>query len=215
MGCPTRPSNVRVYQFRQPPLLRRRILPLTPKRADSLTPGLIFYLAMDGLNPQAWRDFFTVAGTAAAALLGLVLVAISLHVQNVEGHPILRNRARGSLQTLGLILVLSLVALMPNISAFWFGAITIVVVATALGLLTWGLWTAHREAHGLPWGVWLRSAPNALSLLIIAAGVSLMLGQGPGIYLMAPPFILVLPTMLFSVWNLLFAPELQGDKGQT
>src|SRR5579859_2373392 len=26
MGYPTRPSNVRVYQFRQPPLLRRRIL---------------------------------------------------------------------------------------------------------------------------------------------------------------------------------------------
>src|SRR5256885_4798090 len=29
MGCPTRPSNVRVYQFRQPPLLRRQILPGT------------------------------------------------------------------------------------------------------------------------------------------------------------------------------------------
>jgi len=32
MSYLTRPSNVRVYQFRQPPLLRRRILPVpTPK----------------------------------------------------------------------------------------------------------------------------------------------------------------------------------------
>ena len=28
MSYLTRPSNVRVYQFRQPPLLRRRILPV-------------------------------------------------------------------------------------------------------------------------------------------------------------------------------------------
>jgi hypothetical protein len=165
---------------------------------------------MDGLNPQAWRDFFTVAGTAAAALLGLVLVAISLHVEKVEGHPLLRNRARGSLQTLGLILALSLVALMPGITAFWFGAITLVVEAAGLGLLVWGLWTAGQEAGGLPLGVWLRSIPNAVILLTIAAAISLMFGKGPGIYLMAPQFILVLPAMLFSVWSLLFAPELRA-----
>ena len=104
---------------------------------------------MDGLNPQAWRDFFMVAGTAAAALLGLVLVAISLHVEKVEGHPLLRNRARSSLQTLGLILVLSLVALMPGITAFWFGVLTLVVDAAGLALLVWGLWTANQQARGL------------------------------------------------------------------
>jgi hypothetical protein len=33
MSYLTRPSNVRVYQFRQPPLLRRRILPVpAPER---------------------------------------------------------------------------------------------------------------------------------------------------------------------------------------
>lgn len=170
---------------------------------------------MDGLNPSAWRDFFTVAGTAAAALLGLVLVAISLHVEKVEGHPLLRNRARGSLQTLGLILILSLAALVPHISAFWFGAVTLVVEAAGLGLLIWGLRTANREAGSLPRGVWLRSIPNALILLTIAAGISLTLGKGPGIYLMAPQFVLVLPAMLFSVWSLLFAPELRPKKPET
>jgi hypothetical protein len=101
---------------------------------------------VDALDPGAWHDFFTVAGTAAAALLGLVLVAISLHVQKVEGHPLLRNRARGSLQTLGLVLVLSLVALMPDITAFWFGAITLIVEAAGLCLLVWGLWSAGQQA---------------------------------------------------------------------
>jgi modulator of FtsH protease len=170
---------------------------------------------VDGLNPQAWRDFFTVAGTAGAALLGLVLVAISLHVEKVEGHPLLRNRARGSLQTLGLILVLSLAALVPQITALWFGVVTLVVEAAGLGLLIWGLWIANRQAGRLPLGVWLRSVPNALILLTIAAGISLTLGKGPGIYLMAPQFILVLPAMLFSVWSLLFAPELQARQRES
>ena len=169
---------------------------------------------MDGLNPAAWRDFFTVAGTAAAALLGLVLVAISLHVEKVEGHPILRNRARGSLQTLGLILILSLAALVPDISAFWFGVVTLVVEVAGLALLIWGLWTANKQAGALPLGVLLRSIPNSLILLTIAAGISLILHKGPGIYLMAPQFVLVLPAMLLSVWSLLFAPELRPEEGK-
>lgn len=169
---------------------------------------------MDGLSPQAWRDFFTVAGTAAAALLGLLLVAISLHAEKVEGHPLLRNRARGSLQTLGLILILSLVALVPDITALWFGAITLVVETAGLALLVWGLWAANQQTHGLPSGVWLRSLPNGLILLTIAAGISLVLGKGPGIYLMAPQFVVVLPAMLVSVWGLLFAPELRSQESE-
>lgn len=100
---------------------------------------------MDGLNPQAWRDFFTVVGQAAAALLGLVLVAISLHAENVERHPLPRNRARNALQTLGLVLVLSLAALVPHITAFWFGATTLVLTLPAVSLAMWGLWSTHRE----------------------------------------------------------------------
>jgi hypothetical protein len=32
---------------------------------------------------------------------------------------------------------------------------------------------------------------------------------------MAPQFILVLPAMLFSVWSLLFAPELQARQRES
>jgi len=85
----------------------------------------------------------------------------------------------------------------------------VLVEAGGLGLLLWGLWTANQQVGRLPLGVWLRSIPNALVLLTMAAGISLTLGKGPGIYLMAPQFILVLPAMLFSVWSLLFAPELR------
>ena len=163
---------------------------------------------MDESNVPAWHDFFTVSGTAAAALLGLVLVAISLHLEQIERDPLLRNRAFVTLQALTTALVISLVALIPHVTALWFGAITVAVNAAYIGLLGWSLLNARRMAGGIPGHVWRRVIPNALALVSMAAGISLMLGQGPGLFLLAPSVILLLPAMMFSTWNLLFPPEL-------
>jgi hypothetical protein len=164
---------------------------------------------VDSLNPQAWHDFFSVAGTAAAALLGLVLVAISLRIEAVEAHPILRNRARAALQTLGGLLLVSLVALVPDINAFWFGTATLVLEVIRIALTIWGIVTARQAAGGLPPSVWVRTIPNALSLMSLAGAISLILDRGPGIYLLAAAFILTLAPMLYTVWGVLFAPELR------
>jgi len=160
------------------------------------------------LDLQAWHDFFAVAGTAAAALLGLVLVAITLRIEVVEAHPVLRNRARSAIQVLGGLLVLSLIALFPGINALSFGLATLVLELGRIGLTAWGLVDAARSASGLPRSVWLRTTPNLLTLLSVGGGVSLVLGAGPGVYLVAAAFVLTLGPMLFSVWGLLFAPEL-------
>jgi hypothetical protein len=164
------------------------------------------------LDPQSWHDFFGVAGTAAAALLGLVLVAISLRVEAVEAHPILRNRARSAIQILGGLLLLSLVALFPGIGAVWLGLSALVLEVGRIGLTVGGLVAAARSASGLPRSVWLRTTPNLLTLLSVGGAVSLLAGRGPGIYLIAAAFVLTLGPMLFSVWGLLFAPELRGAR---
>lgn len=91
----------------------------------------------------------------------------------------------------------------------WFGAITVAVNAAYIGLLSWSLLNASRIAGGLPGYVWRRVAPNVLALFSIAAGISLILGQGPGLFLLAASLILLLPAMVFSTWSLLFAPELR------
>ena len=167
---------------------------------------------MDALNPLAWRDMFVTVGTATAALLGLVLVAISIHLEQVEANPILRNRARVALLALGSILIVSLAGLIPDVTAFWYGAMVVGVNVGFTGLLIRSLVTTHREAHGLPSYVWRRATPNLIALVSAAGGISLMAGKGPGLYLVAPSMIVVLPVMLFNVWSLLFASELLGSK---
>lgn len=158
---------------------------------------------MDELNVSAWHDFFAVSGTAAAALLGLVLVAISIHVEQVVQDPLVRNRAFVTLLALTISLVISLVALIPHMSAVWFGAVTVLINVAYVALLALSLVGARRVAGRLPGHVWRRVAPNVISLVSIAAGLSLMLGRGPGLFLLASSLILLLPAMMFSTWSLL------------
>jgi hypothetical protein len=79
MGCPTRPSNVRVYQFRQPPLLRRLILPTASIRG--MNPGrrlLNFALRMSAWN--SWdRRQRTFAAAAAVVALSSIFYGLILH----------------------------------------------------------------------------------------------------------------------------------------
>src|SRR4029077_7520616 len=45
-------------------------------------------------DPGAWRDYFVMVGGGAAALTGLVFVAMTLHLEDIVHHPVHRHRAR-------------------------------------------------------------------------------------------------------------------------
>ena len=63
---------------------------------------------------DSWQNFYVMVGGAAAALTGLILVAVSLHLRAILGHPLYRDRAFTSLQGLVTILVVAAAALMPQ-----------------------------------------------------------------------------------------------------
>ena len=42
----------------------------------------------------AWHDYFFMVGGGAAALAGLVFVAMTLHLREIAAHPVHRHRAR-------------------------------------------------------------------------------------------------------------------------
>ena len=63
---------------------------------------------------DSWQNFYVMVGGAAAALTGLILVAVSLHVRAILGHPLYRDRAFTSLQGLVTILMVAAAALTPR-----------------------------------------------------------------------------------------------------
>jgi hypothetical protein len=63
---------------------------------------------------ESWQNFYVMVGGAAAALTGLILVAVSLHLQAILAHPLYRDRSFTSLQGLVTILVVAAAALTPQ-----------------------------------------------------------------------------------------------------
>lgn len=166
-----------------------------------------------GLQPEAWHDLFLATAGAAAALLGLIFVAVSLHPRDVEDQPPIRLRVRVNLQALAAILALSLCALLPGQSASALGVELLLVTAVYVALILGGSLRTARTAGGLPAvtvrRLWVQNAP--LLTLQVAAALSLISGWGPGLYLEAPLLLIGLPITLFNCWNVLFATERRAD----
>jgi hypothetical protein len=63
---------------------------------------------------QRWHDFYIVAGTASATLVGLLFVGLSLHLRAVLSRSEVRSLARVTLANFGLILFMSLFMVIPQ-----------------------------------------------------------------------------------------------------
>jgi hypothetical protein len=89
---------------------------------------------------EAWREFFATAAGASAALVGLVIVAISVNVQRILEHPQLPSRGGATVAALVLILVSSMAELIPQPVA------ALAIEISAFGLVVWLLqiWSARQ-----------------------------------------------------------------------
>jgi len=61
-----------------------------------------------------WHDFFVLAGTGAATLLGLLFVALSVNKDSIAARPLLRSLARQTFFAFGVVLIVSLLCLAPE-----------------------------------------------------------------------------------------------------
>src|SRR5258708_20091866 len=65
-------------------------------------------------DAASWQNFYLMTGGAAAALTGLLFVALSLQAKAIIGHPLFRDRALASLLSLMAGIWLSAAVLVPG-----------------------------------------------------------------------------------------------------
>ena len=63
---------------------------------------------------HAWHDFYVLAGTAAATLVGLLFVGLSLHLRIVVASSEVRSLARVTLANFGAVLFVALFMVIPE-----------------------------------------------------------------------------------------------------
>jgi hypothetical protein len=167
---------------------------------------------LSAYDPGAWHDFFVTAGTAAAALTGLLFVALSIHLDRILGHAEHRFRARGNFFGLTVVMVMALVVLMPSLGARWLGVGLIVPNVAAATVNSWHirriLPTFFSGSIVFP----LRVALSYVLILMgVTGGISVLLGHGGGLVWPAIESVGMLLIALLGAWSLLVGVAQRSD----
>ncbi len=96
---------------------------------------------------QAWFDFYAVIGAAAATLTGLLFVAMSMNAAAAlgKGPAGSRRLAEQAFENYLAVLMVSLLALFPDMTLLTFGRVTLLVTASWTVLVVVRLYQAAAE----------------------------------------------------------------------
>ena len=154
-------------------------------------------------DTEQWHDLFVMTGGAAAALAGLIFVAVSVNFEHILGAPALPALAAQTLSLLIGLVLLSAFGLAPGQSLVAFG-IESIVLGAALALLIAGMSLRTRsERLKLQWQASRLALGGAACVPAIVGGVSLIVGAGGGIYWLLAEFVSGLVVAAYYAWILL------------
>ncbi|MEU9979600.1 hypothetical protein [Streptomyces sp. NPDC051014] len=164
---------------------------------------------MTGYTVEGWTDLFLCAGGAAAALCGLIFVGLSvnlravLRLENGRGRDSMTGRAFEAFAALLIVLVVSIVGLTPALSTNVLAAFVLAnAVVNAISPCRALLLGRGKEAPTAAMLLRLFVAA-ALTFTLVAAGATLILGRGGGLYWLPAAFVLAFTVAAVHAWVIL------------
>jgi hypothetical protein len=164
---------------------------------------------MSGYTTEGWNDLFVCAGGATAALSGLIFVSLSVNLRTLldadsgDGRNLLTGRAMEALAALLTVLAICIVALTPGIGR---GVLAAFILFTAAGSMVSPVKATHasrgRGRPGVPLLLRLGTA-SALTLALLASGVTLAVGHGGGLLWLPAAFVVAITVAAINAWVLL------------
>ena len=160
---------------------------------------------MHGYDPAAWVAFFGAVTGAAAALAGLLFVAVSINLDNIlKGSTLLPARAAETLAMLLFVVISCALVLVPQ-DAELLGAeiLAIAVPLTVITVRNQLKFQRQNPDSPLLWSV-SRAATSGVALVPgTIAGLSLATHWGGGLYWLVPTALFGLAGAVYSAWVLL------------
>jgi hypothetical protein len=153
---------------------------------------------------EPWSELYVAMAGAAAALLGLLFVAVSINLEQVLRVAWLPLRAGETLGVLVVLLVTAVFVLVPGQSTTALG-----LELAGTGLVLIGSDGALRIRRGRPPGAPARSivVPAVIvactGVPLVTAGATLVAGDGGGLYWTVPALLAGFAGAVFNAWVLL------------
>ena len=166
---------------------------------------------------QSWRDFYVTAGAAAATLVGLLFVGLSLHIRVVVSQADVKSLARITLADFFVILLVALVILAPLSDAGATAAWLIVVAAVSAALVVRpaaeGLRRSRTRTIGLRVLLWRFGVSTFCYLGVGSMGVFFRLGDVNGALSgLLLVVVLLLVVAVRNTWDLLVTVADRQDR---
>ncbi|MEO6826426.1 MAG: hypothetical protein ABI255_08440 [Microbacteriaceae bacterium] len=152
-----------------------------------------------------WNELFVAAAGAAAALAGLIIVAMSVNVQTIIASRSLTSRAGATVAALVLILVVSVAGLIPAQPLAVIGAEVLVFSIAAMIPAVGSAWRIAKEREH-------STRPQAIAkviltivpvVLFLVSGILLALSDPTGLYWVAAGTIVVFTSSVLNAWVML------------
>jgi hypothetical protein len=162
-----------------------------------------FIQAIDG-----WHDFYIMIGTAAATLIGLLFVSLSLNADVIthKASADLRSLATHTFGNFMSVLMFAVVFLIPSQVPLGLGL-------PLLGIGGYGLYNTighlleTRRKPARAWGIGnvarRFAIPTLCFVTLLVIAVSVLLGYTDGLYWLVPVMILLLLAASRNAWDLL------------
>lgn len=159
---------------------------------------------MDPYRPEQWHDFFLMVGGGAAALTGLVVVAMSLHLDVIAGDAVLRHRARSILTGLAAVFMRCALVLMGGQNGRAVASEIFIVCAAITVAGVSSFWQVARSGRPVPRGSMLRTGGSiACYSAEMSGAIALFAGSPAGLYVVAAAMVANFFFMISGSWMLL------------
>jgi modulator of FtsH protease len=155
-----------------------------------------------GYDVEAWHELFVATAGAAAALAGLVFVAVSINIDRILQYAWLPARAFRTVMLLIVAVVASIFVLAPQSTDALGIELAVLGVLAAAGLVRSSL--RHRPDVQVDGGLFSRLGPELVGTIPFAiAGVSLLAEAGGGLYWALAGVIGAIVGAVLHAWVLL------------
>ncbi|MFN8111599.1 MAG: hypothetical protein U0R51_00215 [Solirubrobacterales bacterium] len=159
---------------------------------------------MAAYDPELWSDFFVATAGAAAALTGLLFVAVSINLDRILSFRGLPSRALATLVLLLEVTIVSIFALAPGQSTTAIGIEVLLVGGLATLIVLRQFAAAYDPEHQTRGQLTQHMALGALGVIpFVIAGLSLVAETGGGFYWVLAGVVGAIVAGVANAWVLL------------